>query len=326
MTPNEADIASASYAEGRRDERAQLQPMLEALAKQLEDEIPNSLMPGGATIEIKRIVAELRRLSSHLIKSVEEPTAEDYETDLRRRGFRPAEEVLAELEKQAKANEEVIRADERAKIADKETRLRKALEAYMKADSSDRLTTPESEESAEYKRAKVALDAIDDVHSSESAAEEPRKIENVLHDLDIEINDEKPGDYQDGYRDGCRHAKLLIEGEISREPTEPLNYCAVPQLPMVNRDHPAGQTECCCKEHTLGMHLCRYCPIHGDEKPPAPPEAARRWRCQGCGEIISFIVLIPIANEDGRSSQYVHKSDGGWCGPVVEDSWSAGDK
>jgi hypothetical protein len=126
------------------------------------------------------------------ILQAEESTAEDYEADLRRRGFRPAEEVLAELEKQAKANEETIRADERRKIADKEMRLRKALEAYMKADPSDRLTTPMSEESAEYKHAKDVLNTIDDAHSPESAAEDPRgdELREAKHKLKIQIGAE----------------------------------------------------------------------------------------------------------------------------------------
>ena len=52
------------------------------------------------------------------------------------------------------------------------------------------------------------------------------------------------------------------------------------------------------------------------DAPPPEPAEGKRWKCDGCDEEISLMAIIPVLAEDGVHSRYVHKSDGGWCGPV----------
>ena len=76
------------------------------------------------------------------------------------------------------------------------------------------------------------------------------------------------------------------------------------------------------------------CPDETPAPEAAPPEAARRWRCEGCGEV------VPEKDVEGIGTPVVYHvgvemvSDGHGdydpepyqCGPVVEESGSTGEK
>jgi len=87
---------------------------------------------------------------------------------------------------------------------------------------------------------------------------------------------------------------------------------------------PAPALRCCCKDHAhiIGRE-CWHCPIHGNRGTeygfePAPPEAARRWRCEKHPDYISPDHHKPVWHSGPTGGNYCE-------GPfVVEDSGSAG--